>query len=67
MSEATPGPEPRGQAPAWVPLVGLLGLVLMLLFTNWFMNTEPAPPWPDAVVGGGIQKADGAPPGDAGP
>jgi len=26
----------------------------MLLFTGWFINTEPARPWPDAVPPGTI-------------
>lgn len=57
MSDRSPsdGPESagRGEAPTWVPLVGLAALVLMLLFTAWYIETEPAPRWPDAAVDGG--------------
>lgn len=52
MTEPT-GPTadaPRGEAPKWVPLVGLAGLLLMFLFTTWYMNTEPPHRWKDASV-----------------
>lgn len=52
--EHTPSHAPRGEAPRWAPLAGLAGLVVMLLFTAWFITTEPAAPWPDAVPPGTI-------------
>lgn len=42
--------EPRGEAPKWVPLAALGGLLLTLLFTTWYMQTEPPHYWKDAAV-----------------
>ncbi len=45
-----PTDEPRGEAPKWAPLAALGGLLLTLLFTTWYMDTEPPHRWKDAAV-----------------
>lgn len=56
------GDAPRAEAPKWVPLAGLAGLLLTLLFTTWYMDTEPPHRWKDAAVDAAI---DAGPDGGA--